>query len=129
MASIPTTITVQKKTVPALQGAGPEVAAPQRDRQAEYVATLEKGIRSRDEVLAIVAHDLRNPLTIIKTSAALLQVTEDDEQRRELLDMICRSCGQMQSLVGDLLIELIKIVTKVTRTIELRQNKVMCFAN
>ena len=103
MASIPTTITVQKKTVPASQGAGPEVAAPQRDRQAEYVATLEKGIRSRDEVLAIVSHDLRNPLTIIKTSAALLGLTTDEAQKNELLEMIRSSCGQMQLLVGDLL--------------------------
>jgi signal transduction histidine kinase len=102
MASIPTTITVQKKAIPPSQDAGLEVAAPPRDRQTEYVAALEKGIRSRDSVLAIVAHDLRNPLTIIKTSAALLQRTAGEEQQ-ELLNMICNSCGQMQSLVGDLL--------------------------
>lgn len=90
-------ITIQKETI---HGARMEVAA--RDRQAESIVALEKGIRSRDEVLAIVAHDLRNPLTIIKTNAALLQ-TRADEEQRELLAMILSSCGRMQSLVNDLL--------------------------
>ncbi|HXH90519.1 MAG TPA: HAMP domain-containing sensor histidine kinase [Thermoanaerobaculia bacterium] len=80
-----------------------EVPAQPRDRQAEAIISLEKGIRSRDEVLAIVAHDLRNPLTIIKSSAALLQLTTDEVQRKELIEMISTSCGRMQSLVGDLL--------------------------
>ena len=70
--------------------------------QAEYVAALEKGIRSRDEILAIVAHDLRNPLTVIKSSTALLQRTAGENQR-DFLAMILTSCGQMQSLVADLL--------------------------
>ena len=69
---------------------------------AETIATLEKGIRSRDEVLAIVAHDLRNPLTIIKSSAALLQTASGEEQE-ELLSMIVNACSRMQSLVNDLL--------------------------
>jgi len=92
MSSIPTIIPIQK-----------EMTAASRSLRDDYIAALEKAIRSRDEVLAIVSHDLRNPLTIIKTSAALLQVTADEEQRNELLDMIARSCSQMQSLVGDLL--------------------------
>jgi len=88
------TIAIQKTVATA--------AAEGQERQAQYVAALEKGIRSRDEVLAIVAHDLRNPLTIIKSSAALLQ-TATGENRQELLAMISTACGQMQSLVSDLL--------------------------
>jgi len=89
--------------IPAPHDVRLEVSARPHDPQSETIATLEKGIRSRDEVLAIVAHDLRNPLTIIKTSAALLQMTTGEEQRSELLAMIATSCAQMQSLVGDLL--------------------------
>lgn len=100
MASIPAIITVQKTSIPAPHEPRLEVSA--RDRQADSIVALEKGIRSRDEVLAIVAHDLRNPLTIIKTSAALLQTTADAEQQ-ELLAMIASSCSRMQSLVNDLL--------------------------
>lgn len=95
------TLAIQKKMIPASSDILDRLARLQ-DRQAEYIATLEKGIRSRDEVLAIVSHDLRNPLTIIKTSATLLQATAGAEQK-ELLAMIMTSCGQMQSLVSDLL--------------------------
>jgi signal transduction histidine kinase len=84
--------------IPASEDMRLEAAAP----SAGYLAALEKGIRSRDEVLAIVAHDLRNPLTIIKSSAALLQtIAGEDEQ--DLLAMISTSCVRMQSLVSDLL--------------------------
>ncbi len=103
MSSVPMSIRIQKEMGPVSRDGRIEVAARSRDRQAESITTLEKGIRSRDEVLAIVAHDLRNPLTIIKSSAALLQLTTDEDQRKELLDMISSSCGRMQSLVGDLL--------------------------
>ena len=96
MSSIAATIPIRKDVVPVSQDIGPEAAAP----SAEHIATLEKGIRSRDEVLAIVAHDLRNPLTIIKSSAALLQATAGEDQQ-ELLTMIASSCVQMQSLVSD----------------------------
>jgi signal transduction histidine kinase len=103
MSSIPMSIRIQKDVGPVSRDDRLELAARPRDRQAESVAALEKGIRSRDEVLAIVAHDLRNPLTIIKSSAALLQMTTDENQRKELLEMISNSCGRMQSLIGDLL--------------------------
>ena len=103
MSSIQTSISIQKETGPVSRDSRFEVPAQPRDRQAEAIASLEKGIRSRDEVLAIVAHDLRNPLTIIKSSAALLQLTTDEIQRKEFIDMISTSCGRMQSLVGDLL--------------------------
>ncbi len=96
-------IRIQKETGPVSRDGRIEVAARPRDRRAESIAALERGIRSRDEVLAIVAHDLRNPLTIIKSSAELLQLTTDEDHRRELVDMIFTSCGRMQSLVGDLL--------------------------
>lgn len=98
MASIAVTIPIRKEMVPSTQDMRVEAAAA----CTESIATLEKGIRSRDEVLAIVAHDLRNPLTIIKSSAALLQ-TGADENQQELLSMIQNACGQMQLLVNDLL--------------------------
>ena len=96
MSSIAATIPIRKEMIPFSHDVRPETA------QAESIANLEKGIRSRDEVLAIVAHDLRNPLTIIKSSTALLQMAAGEEQQ-ELLSMIQNACGQMQSLVNDLL--------------------------
>ena len=70
---------------------------------AEQIAALEKAIRSRDEVLAIVSHDLRNPLAIISASATLLQNGGSESDRIELLGMVRNACRQMQVLVADLL--------------------------
>lgn len=97
MSPTSATIPIRKDVIPVSQDLGLEAAA-----SAERIAALEKGIRSRDEVLAIVAHDLRNPLTIIKSSAALLQATAGEGQQ-EFLTMILNACGQMQWLVSDLL--------------------------
>jgi signal transduction histidine kinase len=80
-----------------------EMVSRSDDGQAECIAALERAIRSRDEVLAIVSHDLRNPLTIINSSATLLQQITGEDQRKELLAMIRTACDRMQSLVGDLL--------------------------
>jgi signal transduction histidine kinase len=58
----------------------------------------------RDEVLAIVAHDLRAPLNAVQTSAAFLMDVELAEpDRRRLLDVIRRAASTMNRLIEDLL--------------------------
>jgi signal transduction histidine kinase len=58
----------------------------------------------RDEVLAIVAHDLRAPLNAVQTSAAFLMDVELAEpDRRRLLDVIRRAASSMNRLIEDLL--------------------------
>ncbi|HEU4630816.1 MAG TPA: HAMP domain-containing sensor histidine kinase, partial [Gemmatimonadaceae bacterium] len=60
--------------------------------------------RLRDEVLAVVAHDLRNPLSRISTTAALLaDASLPSESRQQLLGVLQRSAGAMDRLVRDLL--------------------------
>jgi len=60
--------------------------------------------RLRDEVLAIVSHDLRNPLGVIALSASALS---DDvlprEQQLEVLGIIQRTTERMDALIRDLL--------------------------
>ena len=66
----------------------------------------EGAVRSRDEVLSIVSHDLRNPVSTVSMSAALLQddaMDLSDEQRRKQLEIIARSAQRMNRLIGDLL--------------------------
>lgn len=64
-----------------------------------------EAVRIRDEVLGIVAHDLRNPVgTISMTSELLLErIPEDDESNRRMLEIIHRSAGGMNRLIQDLL--------------------------
>jgi len=64
----------------------------------------QQSLRAREEVLAIVSHDLRNPLNAITLGASLLQTSEalspDD---REQLDIIDLSAQRMRRLIEDLL--------------------------
>ncbi len=57
-------------------------------------------VRSRDVVMGIVAHDLRNPLSAIQMSAELLPT--DDPQLTKPVTIIKRSVDVMIRLIGDL---------------------------
>jgi PAS domain S-box-containing protein len=61
-------------------------------------------LTTRDEVLAIVSHDLRNPLHTIGMSAqVLLDVDSDESQRKRHLQIIVRAKDRMDRLIQDLL--------------------------
>jgi signal transduction histidine kinase len=68
----------------------------------------ERAARAREEVLAVVAHDLKNPVHTIQLAACFLldEVVSDDperEQERTTLGVIARSARQMDRLIRDLL--------------------------
>jgi signal transduction histidine kinase len=70
----------------------------------EARARAEQAKNLRDEVLAIVAHDLRNPLhTILASSAAMLELPLSAEDRTRQLEVIRRSANTMNILISDLL--------------------------
>ncbi|CAN5808202.1 hypothetical protein BH23GEM8_BH23GEM8_03960 [soil metagenome] len=63
-------------------------------------------IRARDEVLRIVSHDLRNPLSTISMSAEILMdenMSFTEEQKLRQLRIVLRSAERMNRLIGDLL--------------------------
>jgi signal transduction histidine kinase len=64
----------------------------------------ELAMRARDEVLAIVSHDLRNPLSTILASSSMIAKKVGPEVRKQV-EMIERSVARMQKLVSDLLEE------------------------
>jgi PAS domain S-box-containing protein len=66
----------------------------------------EAAVRTREEVLSIVSHDLRNPVSTVQMSAALLQdptIELSDEDRRKQVAVISRSAQRMNRLISDLL--------------------------
>ena len=68
--------------------------------------TAERAVRTRDEILAMVSHDLRNPLGTISMSATMLlrQLSDAaDSSARLQAVRIQRSVDQMIHLVEDLL--------------------------
>jgi len=72
------------------------------EREKRHVAELLA--QAREEVLGVVAHDLRNPLsTIITSTDMLLQENLEPTRRTELLEVALRNGRQMNRLIGDLL--------------------------
>jgi PAS domain S-box-containing protein len=65
----------------------------------------QRAIRARDEVLAVVSHDLRNPLSTISLSASML-LDESTERRAtgaRFLQVIKRSADQASTMIKNLL--------------------------
>jgi signal transduction histidine kinase len=74
---------------------------------AHLYQAAQRAIRSRDEILAIVSHDLRNPLGVIKTLVGGLRRSLPDEPANERVLSACeairRSTDRMNRLIDDLL--------------------------
>jgi signal transduction histidine kinase len=64
----------------------------------------QQAVRAREEVLAIVSHDLRNPLSAIMLGASLLQTSKTlSPDDREQIETIAVSAKRMSHLIADLL--------------------------
>jgi signal transduction histidine kinase/DNA-binding NarL/FixJ family response regulator len=70
---------------------------------ATLYAQAQRATHARDEVLGVVAHDLRNPLMAISMYAHVLHETELTGQQAEWLDVVLRNTERMNALIQDLL--------------------------
>ncbi|HEX5472796.1 MAG TPA: PAS domain S-box protein, partial [Lacipirellulaceae bacterium] len=88
-------------------------------RQRE--ASLKEADRRKDEFLALLAHELRNPLAPIRTGLELMRLAGDKpEVVEEVRTTMERQTRQMVRLIDDLL-----DVSRITRgTLELRKSRV-----
>jgi PAS domain S-box-containing protein len=81
--------------------------SPIRDAQQ----ALRQADRRKDEFLAMLAHELRNPLAPITAAADFLKIGKPDEARiRQVTAIISRQASHMTGLIDDLL-----DVSRVTR--------------
>ncbi|OEZ63870.1 MULTISPECIES: PAS domain-containing protein [unclassified Duganella] len=79
--------------------------------QIERQAKLEEQAKRKDEFLAMLAHELRNPMAPIATAAQLLRMPDVDAKRVKMCaTVIARQVSHMTSLIDDLL-----DVSRVTR--------------
>jgi PAS domain S-box-containing protein len=69
----------------------------------EAVDRAERAVRERDAVLAIVSHDLRNPLNTISMAAGLMLESIPEEKKLTQTVIVRRSVDQMRRLIEDLL--------------------------
>lgn len=76
-----------------------------RQRQVgELMAQREAAVRQRDEFLAMLAHELRNPLAPMRNALHILdRVTRGDERARRCAEILGRQVDHMVRLVDDLL--------------------------
>jgi PAS domain S-box-containing protein len=82
---------------------------------------LRTANRRKDEFLAMLAHELRNPLAPISAAAQLLKLGAHDEDRvRQTSDVIARQVNHMAQLVDDLL-----DVSRVTRGLVQIRNEIL----
>lgn len=66
---------------------------------------IENAIHLKDEILGIVAHDLRNPLSAIESIAMLMELDSDilDDNILDNLMMIKASCEKARFIINDLI--------------------------
>jgi PAS domain S-box-containing protein len=89
-------------------------------RQKRVEDELREAHHRKDEFLATLAHELRNPLAPIRNSLAVLRMADFGDGPRHALDIVERQVGQMVRVVDDLL-----EVSRITRNrIELRRERV-----
>jgi signal transduction histidine kinase len=71
---------------------------------ARLYRQAQQAIAARDDVLAVVSHDLRNPVNRVRLAAELLlEMDQVDPPARKTLEMVVRSADEMNRLIGDLL--------------------------
>ncbi|MBP0493796.1 sensor histidine kinase [Pararoseomonas indoligenes] len=94
------------------KGRGGSVPAPLMGRQDE-IGTLARALQSGANALwarvdanegfaADVAHELRNPLTSVRSAIETLRRVENPEQQKRLLAIIAEDAVRMDRLIGDI---------------------------
>jgi PAS domain S-box-containing protein len=87
--------------------------------QRHAVEALERADRRKDEFLATLAHELRNPLAPLRNSLAIVQRSRDDAELFERASAVMeRQLGHLVRLIDDLLDVSRISLDKLTRRLE-----------
>lgn len=94
--------------------------ARQRDELKSYAEALKEADHRKDEFLAVLAHELRNPLAPIRYALEIMRMSPDGKVAEEIRAMMDRQVTQLVRLIDDLL-----DVSRVSRgKIDLRKETV-----
>ncbi len=94
--------------------------ARQRDELKTYAEALTEADRRKDEFLAMLAHELRNPLMPIRNGLQIMRISTDQREFEEIRNIMDRQVTHLVRLIDDLL-----DVSRVSRgKIELRKEVV-----
>jgi PAS domain S-box-containing protein len=93
--------------VPVLGNAGEVIAVAGTTRditeRKQMEAALREADRRKDEFIAMLAHELRNPVAPIRNAAEILSRSSSDERVLGLAGVLQRQTGQLSRLLDDLL--------------------------
>ncbi|MBC7400448.1 MAG: HAMP domain-containing histidine kinase [Mucilaginibacter sp.] len=64
---------------------------------------IEKAGEFKNQVLGMVAHDLRNPIGAVESIAMMMELEELDADTQDNVDMIKESCSKARGILDDLL--------------------------
>jgi two-component system sensor histidine kinase VicK len=64
---------------------------------------IEKAGEFKNQVLGMVAHDLRNPIGAVESIAMMIELDEIDEDMQDNVNMIKESCSKARGILDDLL--------------------------
>ena len=94
----------------------------ERKAQAQRLVEAQRAVDAREDLLSIVSHDLRNPLsTVVLCASMIRRMAPHDEQGKATQKQaaaILRAAGQMNRMVSDLL-DLSRIETGTPLSVEL----------
>jgi len=92
-----------RQTQEQLEMSRAELVEALRQREAAHGA-LEVADAAKDRFLAVLSHELRNPLASIRSAAQALQTAQlDDPRRVRAADILDRQSAAMKALLDDLL--------------------------
>jgi two-component system CheB/CheR fusion protein len=96
------------------------VSAIGRDigKRKRHEAEVQQALRMRDQFMAMLSHELRNPLAALVNAVTLLQQGGHEERSERALSTIRRQCKHMARLLDDLL-----DVSRTRQEIELRKTR------
>lgn len=74
-------------------------------QRQELLRQAEAAVRARDDMLAMVSHDLRNPLGVIAMAAEQLaaELSPSDPRSQPLIERVSRAAKRMDELISNLL--------------------------
>ena len=93
---------------PAVAGRGDRLNLIVTDRSELQQATsnrekAERDSHNKDEFLAMLAHELRNPLGAISNAVRVLELNREEETARRAREVIVRQVAHVSHLINDLL--------------------------
>ncbi|HEY1376292.1 MAG TPA: response regulator [Gemmataceae bacterium] len=99
-------LTERREREEALRRLSEDLERRVQERTAELTAAnerLREADRRKDEYMAMLAHELRNPLAPIRNALHVLQLKKDEATVEQVRQMLGRQVGHLAHLVDDLL--------------------------